>query len=297
MVDAMKIAITGARGFIGRHILAELANYPIGIIRYPIEVIATTRDKSKLKDVAENVQVVELDIANPQPDDYERLHEPDVLIHLAWENLLDYKSLHHFEVEMPRQYQFLKGLITTGLPSLVVAGTCFEYGMQPGMLSEEMIPLPTNPYGYAKDALRQQLEFLRGKRPFALTWTRPFYIYGDEQSGGSIYSQLKEAVTQGKTEFNMSGGEQLRDYLPVNEVANILVSLAVRQKNFGVVNVCSGKPRSIRNLVEGWLKENNWNINLKLGHYNYSDYEAMAFWGCRLKLNTILEGHETQRII
>ncbi len=288
----MKIAITGASGFIGEHILAELANYPIGIIRYPIEVIATTRDKSKLADVAENVQVVKLDIANPQPDDYERLHKPDVVIHLAWENLLDYKSLHHFEVEMPRQYKFLQGLVRAGLPSLVVTGTCFEYGMQSGELLESTKVMPCIPYAYAKDALRRQLEFLQAKHPFALTWARIFYIYGEGQSGGSIYSQLKDAVVQGKKEFNMTSGEQLRDYLHINEVASILVSLAIRQKNFGVVNVCSGKPRSIRNIVEGWLKDNNWEINLKLGHFNYSDYEPMAFWGCRLKLNAILEGHE-----
>ncbi len=293
----MKIAITGASGFIGEHILAELAHYPIGIIRYPIEVIATTRDKSKLADVSENVHVVELDIANPQPDDYERLHKPDVVIHLAWEGLLDYKSLHHFEVEMPRQYKFLQGLVRAGLPSLVVTGTCFEYGMQSGELLENTKVMPCIPYAYAKDALRQQLEFLQTKHPFALTWARIFYIYGEGQSGGSIYSQLKDAVAQGKTEFNMTSGEQLRDYLHIDEVASILVNLAIRQKNFGIVNVCSGKPRSIRNIVEGWLKDNNWEINLKLGHFNYSDYESMAFWGCRLKLNTILEGHEPQRII
>jgi len=277
-----KVAVTGASGFIGRHVLAELACHPV-------EVTAATRDTTKLADAACNVHVVELDLANPQPDDYQRLHKPDVLIHLAWAGLPNYKSLHHFETELPRQYLFLKGIVQAGLPYLLVTGTCFEYGMQSGALSEDFIPLPSNPYGYAKDALRRQLEFLCETLPFALTWTRLFYTYGAGQSKSSLLTQLNESVARGETAFNMSGGEQLRDYLPVTEVAAILVNLALRQKDIGVVNVCSGKPISVRNLVEGWLKDNGWTINLNLGYYDYPDYEPIAFWGCRQRLNTILE--------
>lgn len=281
-ITVSKVAVTGASGFIGRHVLAKLA-------RHPVEVIAATRDAAKLVDVARNVHVVELDLANSQPNDYARLNKPDVLIHLAWAGLPDYKSLHHFETELQRQYLFLKGLIKAGLPALLVTGTCFEYGMQSGALSEDLTPLPCTPYGYAKDALRRQLEFFKGKHPFALTWTRLFYMYGEGQSKSSLLPQLKEAVTHKEATFNMSGGEQLRDYMPVTEVATDLVKLALQQKDGGIVNVCSGKPVSVRNLVEGWLKDNGWTMDLNLGHYNYPDYEPMAFWGCRQRLNAILE--------
>ena len=280
-MTVMKVAVTGASGFIGRHVLAELACHPV-------DVTAVTRCATKLADVAANVRAVELDLANPQADDYERLNMPDVLIHLAWEGLPNYKSLHHFETELPRQYVFLKGLVEAGLPALLVTGTCFEYGMQSGVLSEEFTPLPCTPYGYAKDAVRRQLEFLRGKHPFALTWARLFYMYGEGQPKSALLPQLKEAVERGDSSFNMSGGEQLRDYLPVNEVAASLVALALRQKDAGVVNLCSGKPISLRNLVEGWLKDNGWTINLNLGHHPYPDYEPMAFWGNSQKLERIL---------
>jgi hypothetical protein len=66
------------------------------------------------------------------------------------------------------------------------------------------------------------------------------------------------------------------------------VKLALLHEDIGVVNVCSGKPISVRNLVEGWLKDNGWNIKLNLGHYTYPDYEPMEFWGDNNKLKKIL---------
>jgi dTDP-6-deoxy-L-talose 4-dehydrogenase (NAD+) len=86
----------------------------------------------------------------------------------------------------------------------------------------------------------------------------------------------------------MSGGEQLRDYLPVGEAAKHLVSLAVGSKDNGIVNICSGEPVSVRSLVEGWIKDNGWSIKLNLGVYPYPDYEPMAFWGDRQKLDRCL---------
>jgi len=56
------------------------------------------------------------------------------------------------------------------------------------------------------------------------------------------------------------------------------------------VNVCSGRPVSVRRLVEGWIRDNGWTIDLNLGHYPYPDYEPMAFWGERRKLDRILGG-------
>jgi len=268
----MKVAVTGASGFIGRHVLSAL-------LEHGVEIVSVMRDASRLAGLSEAVHIVEMDIAHTAPDCFERMGCPDVLIHLAWDGLPNYKSLHHFEAELPRQYHFLNSMIKAGLPSLLVAGTCFEYGMQSGALSAAMPTNPTNPYGYAKDALRQQLEFLRSTKPFSLTWGRLFYMYGEGQPCTSLYSKLKEAVSRGDKIFDMSGGEQLRDYLPVEKVARQIVQLALAQRDIGAVNICSGEPISVRRLVEQWLYENNWKIELNLGYYPYPDYEPMAFWG------------------
>ena len=172
---------------------------------------------------------------------------------------------------------------------MVVTGTCFEYGMQCGKLMEHFTVNPTNPYGYAKDALRRQLEFLQNEKHFSLTWTRLFYTFGEGQHQTSLFMQLKAAINRGDEIFNMSRGEQIRDYLPVNEIARLLVMLALRREDNGIVNICSGQPMSVRSLVEGWLQENHWNISLNFGHYSYPDYEPFAFWGSRTKLDEILK--------
>ena len=278
----MKIAVTGANGFIGRHVISELESRSIS-------VTLVLRTASHLPVSLAHHNVVIIDIKNPPVDSYELMGYPDILIHLAWAGLPNYKSLHHFEEELPKQFQFLKMLIKSGLENLVVAGTCFEYGMQSGSLTENIRSQPTNPYGFAKDMLRCQLEYLQKIESFNLTWARLFYLYGNGQAENSLFPQLVRAVKQGDKLFNMSGGEQLRDYLPATQVAKHLVSLAMVMRDWGIINVCSGKPISVRRLVEDWIEKNNWSIDLNLGYYPYPNYEPMAFWGDSQKLDQFLE--------
>jgi dTDP-6-deoxy-L-talose 4-dehydrogenase (NAD+) len=114
-------------------------------------------------------------------------------------------------------------------------------------------------------------------------------MYGKGQSPNSILSQLEAAIENGDKVFNMSGGEQIRDYLPVEKVAEYIVRISLQDKVSGVINCCSGKPISIRKLVEDYLKEKNKKIELNLGHYPYPDYEPMAFWGDNYKLKQIID--------
>lgn len=274
----MKIAITGATGFIGGHVADRLDAQSV---RY----IASGRDAGKWRSGA---PFLAMDASTPPSDIFDQLERPDVLIHLAWGGLPNYRSLHHFETELPLQYALLKRLVDAGLRHMVVVGTCFEYGMRNGALSETMDSAPENPYGLAKDVLRHQLEYLALARGVELTWARLFYMWGERQAAGSLYSMLTAAVERGDRSFDMSGGEQLRDFLPVHTVADYLVRLSLRSKGAGVVNVCSGRPISVRRLVEGWIAANGWDISLNLGRYAYPDYEPMAFWGDPQKLNRCL---------
>jgi dTDP-6-deoxy-L-talose 4-dehydrogenase (NAD+) len=220
---------------------------------------------------------------------------PEAVIHLAWGGLPNYASAHHLEVELPAHRSFLGALVEAGLPCLTVAGTCLEYGLREGALDESLPTSPVTAYGRAKDALRGDLERHRAARPFRLTWARLFYLYGAGQAQGSLVPQLEAAIARGDPVFDMSGGEQRRDYLPVGEAARYLVALALNERDNGVVNVCSGAPISVRELAEGVVARHRSPIRLNLGRYPYPDYEPMAFWGDRHKLDRIL-GEADERV-
>jgi nucleoside-diphosphate-sugar epimerase len=272
----MKIAVTGASGFIGRHVVASLACSDD-------EIIASSR--SEIGTLPTSVRHVALDIAEPAGA-FDRLGRPDVVVHLAWAGLPNYRSLHHFETELPTQFRFLRGMVDDGLGRLVVAGTCYEYGMLSGALDEMMVGVPTNPYGHAKLMLLHQLQFLKAQSPFALSWARLFYSWGEGQAPSSLWSQLNASVARGDARFPMSSGEQIRDFLPVGILADHLTALARSGGDIGVVNVCSGEPISVRLLVERWVASKGWSIELALGHFPCPDYEPLAFWGKNLKLLT-----------
>lgn len=276
----LRIAVTGASGFIGQHVMDRLALEQVEIVAVGRRAAANSRDgifATKL-----------MDLAHPGTDVYAAIGRPNVLVHLAWQGLPNYQSLHHIESEFRVQYDFLRSLVVAGLPHLVVSGTCFEYGLQEGCLSEAQPTRPVTPYGLAKTCLQQALAFLCASHATQLTWARLFYLWGEGQAAGSLYASLAAAAQRGDATFNMSAGEQLRDYLNVREVADTLVRLAIRADGAGVVNVCSGVPVSVGRMVERWVAENGWTMALNKGYYPYPAHEPMAFWGDRSKLDGLL---------
>lgn len=280
----MKVLVTGATGFIGNYVVEELLKYEHKIIATSIE------HKNQIQfSWIEKVDYIQADLNEDKKNWFAFFNEPDQIIHLAWEGLPNYKELFHIERNLPRNYCFLKNIIRNGLKKVVVIGTCFEYGMQSGALKEDMDTKPNNPYALAKDCLRKYLEQLKSKINFEFKWVRLFYMYGKGQHPKSILSQLDRALEKGETSFNMSGGEQLRDYLPVEKVADYIVKISMQDKIGGIINCCSGKPISIRKLVENYLAKKSKSIELNLDYYQCPDYEPMAFWGDSRKLKSILK--------
>jgi len=280
-----KVLVTGATGFIGNYVIKEL-------LKQDFEIIATSsrEEKAKQQDWFDKVNYIQFDFARfDSPENYFLyFDQPDILIHLAWEGLPNYKSLFHTEINLPRHKAFLRNLISNGLKDVTITGTCLEYGMREGCLSEDMPVLPSNPYSLAKNELRLYAEELKNQFLFSFKWVRLFYMYGKGQNPGSLLSQLDKALQEGDKIFNMSGGEQTRDYLPVEKVAEYIVRIALQKKVEGVINCCSGIPVTIKQSVENYLKRTGSTIKLNLGYYPYTDYEPMHFWGNTEKLSKVL---------
>lgn len=278
----MKMVVTGATGFIGRHVVKELLTRG-----HDVTAVARSHEHFLEMDWAADVRFESVDIHQPNLKLSKRLAATDRLIHLAWPGLPNYKDRFHFEENLPAAYRWIEMFVQAGCQDVLVTGTCFEYGAREGKLSEHMPVEPTNAYGLAKDCLHRFLRILQTSDPFQLTWARLFYTYGPGQHPRSLIAQLDMAIDRGEDTFAMSGGEQLRDYLPIEDVASHLASLAENQTFDGTVNVCSGQPISVRRLVEQHCAARDAVIKLDLGHYPYPDYEPLAMWGDNSLLESI----------
>ena len=84
--------------------------------------------------------------------------------------------------------------------------------------------------------------------------------------------------------FSMTSGEQIRDYLDIKTASQYISDLSLSKKEFGIINICSNQPISVKNLVEKWIKKNKWKIKPKYNSIGKSIYESENFWGDNTKL-------------
>ncbi len=272
----LRILVTGATGFIGNAVTLRLLDQGH-------EVIAVLKGKMDSVNYRwhDRVKLVHHDLSSRKALNLKAIGRPDGVIHLAWAGLPNYFEMFHIEKNLFDSYFFLKSIIEQGVGNILVTGTCLEYGMTSGPIAVDQPADPKIPYTIAKDSLRRFLEQLKHTLDFKLKWVRLFYIYGEGQRSNSLFGQLNDALDSGKPSFNMSFGEQIRDYSHIHEIADQLCQLIVDAKYDGIINGCSGKPVSVRSLVERLIKESGKKIQLNLGHYPYPDYEPMAFWGIK----------------
>lgn len=280
-----RIVVTGATGFIGRHIVAKLSK------EKNIEIIVCGRNVAKLEQLIDDfgVTVLPFDIHEKCDNWFDKLGKPDALLHLAWGNLDNFHSIKHINTEFRYHYDFLCNLVQNGLKDLSVSGTCFEYGIVDGKTSEKASLAAVTNYGLAKAMLFQAMELFLKDFSVIFRWLRYFYMYGEGQVSKSLIGSLERAIEEGKEQFNMSAGDQLRDYLPVHKVAEYTILAVAQDKVLGAINICSGSPISIRELVEQRCEELRSNIKLNVGYYPYPSYEGMAFWGNSEKIQQILK--------
>lgn len=274
----MKVLVTGAGGYIGRHVVNEL----LGMGH---EVIASD---FKFDGIDSRAKFCDEPIFSGNEDIYERLGKPDVCIHLAWRDGFKHNSSAHMG-DLSNHVVFLQNMMAGGLPMLSVMGSMHEIGYWEGAIDENTPCNPQSQYGIAKNALRQSLLLSAKEMDCKLHWLRAYYITGDDLHNNSIFAKITQAALDGKTEFPFTSGKNKYDFIDVDELAKMIAVASVQDKVNGIINVCTGKPQSLAERVESFIKENDFQIKLKYGAFPDRPYDSPGEWGDATKIKTIMD--------
>lgn len=238
----MKLLVTGARGFVGRHCLPLLTELDL-------EVHATTSNWNSFESGRTNVIWHQVDLLDV--DQMEAMMQeirPTHLLHLAW-----YTEHGRYWTD-PVNYRWLSSsrelvrrFVDYGGKRAVVVGTCAEYEWNGSICRENDSLKPGTVYGKCKNDLRLELEKLAAKSGLSLAWGRLFFVFGPFEDRRRLIPSVINSLGSGEPAL-CGSGDLIRDFLYVEDAAGALVEL-VRSTFDGVVNIASGYPISIGDLV------------------------------------------------
>jgi len=273
----VRVVVTGAAGFVGRHIVRALLDAGD-------EVYAVSRSKQHPHLAAiPGVQMVEADFVSDAGRERIVSVRPDACVHAAWctqpgkylsapENLdLQCASL-----------ALAKGLAEQGCQRFVALGTCFEYDTTVGYLSEETPLAPRQLYGAAKAGTYLSLERLGALTGMRIAWARLFHPYGPGEDARRLVPSVACHLLRGEEAPTTLGG-QIRDFLYVEDVASA-VSVLVRSNVIGAVNVGSGQPVALENVIRQLGALTGRPELLRLGAIPYSGADPMVVFADNRKI-------------
>ena len=274
----MKIFLTGGTGFIGSNVLKQL-------LASNVEVIAHRRQESSSPNIPidSTVSWLTKPFSDIEPLDFAGV---DILLHLAshsvqypldtLENNIHYNVLEPLEM-FEKAYQY-------GVNKYVVAGSCFEYGSSGERYEHIPIDAPLEPTNdYARSKVMSFLAFKRfaETNQVSISYNRLFHVYGLGESESRFWPSLKTAAINGK-DFNMTLGEQIRDFTPVDKMAELLINQCLlisesSKVSFEVSNLGSKSVMTLREFAEFWWDKFNATGKLNLGTVPYRPNEVMRY--------------------
>jgi nucleoside-diphosphate-sugar epimerase len=268
----MNIFISGATGYIGKHILKKLSteNY---------NILATSRKKHKETYVQKKVDWVfgdlnDLDFLKTKLIEF----NPDITIHLAWNGIPDYSEAIS-KNNLDNSISLLNLIISnTNCKKILVSGSCWEYGKNHGICKEND-PVNINSYfNWAKYSLYRYLSIKCAENNIDYNWFRIFYVYGLGQRDSALIPTLIKSINKNKLPL-IHNPLNKNDFIFIDDVVKVFSKAIKKNLPSGVYNLGSGSSSSVYDIsliVEQELSSSK-RISSKIIENGSSD-EAINFW-------------------
>lgn len=276
----MKILVTGANGYIGSKVVKCLCDCDV-------EVIA---NDFSFENVDARATCLKADIFSTNENWFEFFQRPDCCLHLAWRDGFNHGSVNHLG-DLSFHYRFILNLLENGLSHLAVMGTMHEVGYHEGKIDENTFCNPMSNYGIAKYALRKALELSCTQHNCIFQWLRAYYIFGEDDIGNSIFCKIRKAGRDGLKNFPFTSGKNKYDFIHINDLTMQIAQSVMQDKINGIIEVCSGKPISLAQQVENYIKANKLSIKLDYGKYPDRVYDSPCIYGDNSKIKQIMRNN------
>ena len=265
------ILVTGGLGFLGSHIVNLLAGNSDTIVIYDIRA----KECSSGNIVMVNGDIFDMEhLVNVIRD-----NDVNKVIHmvgLASISACRKNSNLSFRLNVLSVQNVLEAMRLTDVDRLVFPSTAAVYGIvKDPKVREETIPNPVNIYGFHKLAAENLIKGYNEEYGFNSTILRLFNVYGDlDKEQGVISIFIKRAMN--REPLRVYGGDQLRDFIHVNDVANIFSKvLNSSSANRKIINVGTGVGISIKEIAE-MVRKVFPNANVVYEKSNEKEYSIYA---------------------
>jgi len=270
-----RILVTGGNGFLGSKLVFALKQSEADV--YVIDHKVRNDQKSFNIDITDKKKLIEV-VQNVKPD---------IVFHLA-ASLNRKRDVENYdeniEVNIVGTKNLLEALKSVDYDKLIFTSTSEVYGNNNSPYNEKMLPAPVSPYSvskYSAETVIRTISELYNKNYIIL---RLFNFYGEGMSKEFFIPSIVHAMKHEK-EFNMTKGDQTRDFLHVDDVIQSLMLAANSpEANNEVFNVCSGKETSLKELVTACKEGIKSSCKVNFGALPYRDKEVWSMVGDNSKI-------------
>lgn len=281
-----KILVTGANGFVGKHLVKELieSSYSVSAIT------GTTRNAINFGD---GVEVSSVDLSVSDEVDKIDMSDIDAVVHLAGLAAVApsfEQPLRYIAVNSALEINLFQSAIKQDVrPRFIIISSGSLYAADARLpLTEKSSVAGNSPYAVSK-LTQENIGLYYATRGFEVILARPFNHIGPGQGPGFLAADLASQVVaceRGQQELVHVGNlDAQRDYTDVRDIALAYRLLLERGRTGEIYNICSGKPRSGHELLKAILNESNTQPNIQQDPDKMRPSDSPLIYGSHDKLS------------